>query len=450
VPKTELPAKSSPPAKPELSGPILRDPSELKPWPNNPRRHNELQLTKLAASMREYGFTSPVIVDEKSTILSGHARVDVACRLHLTQIPTVVMSGLTKSQKRAYVLADNKLALLSTWDAKLLQSEIELLIQDDFEIELTGFSTPEIDVMLYQEAGDPDDLLPDVDEQEVVTRKGDLWKLGVHRLLCGSALDTAAYEQLMQGQRAQMTITDPPYNVKIDGHVCGNGKVKHAEFAMASGEMSPAQFEAFLRSTCTLIAKFSQDGAICYVFMDWRHSGEIQNAAHPVWGPARQVCVWAKDNAGMGTFYRSQHEFVFVFKNGDAPHINNFELGQHGRHRSNVWQYPGVNSGNGHKLLALHPTVKPVSLVADAIRDCSHRKGLILDPFAGSGTILLAAERTQRHARAIELEPRYVDVAIQRWQRHTGQQAVLEATGQTWDEVREERLDADDEQGEVL
>jgi hypothetical protein len=294
-------AQPTPSTQPQLSGVILRAPGELKPSPNNPRRHDERQFAKLAASMRMYGFTSPVIVDEKSTILGGHARVEVARRLGFTEIPTLVLSGLTKSQKRAYVLADNKLALLSTWDTKLLKSENELLIQDDFEIELTGFSTAEVDLMLYLETGDPDDQLPDVDEQEVVTRKGDLWTLGVHRLLCGSALDAAAYERLMQGQRAQMTITDPPYNVKIDGHVCGNGKVKHAEFAMASGEMSPAEFEAFLRSTCTLIGKFSQDGAICYVFMDWRHSVEVQNAARPIWGPARQLCTWVKDNAGMGT-----------------------------------------------------------------------------------------------------------------------------------------------------
>jgi hypothetical protein len=227
-------AKPSPSTEPQLSGLVHRPLDELKPWAKNPRRHSELQLTKLAAAIRTYGFTSPVIVDKDSTILSGHARVEAARRLQIPEVPTRVLSGLTQSQKRAFVIADNKLALLSTWDAKLLVEEIEMLVQDDFEIEITGYSTAEIDQMLYPETGDPDDQLPEVDEPQLVTRNCDLWKLGVHRLLCGSALDAAACVRLMQGQRAQMTITDPPYNVKIDGHVCGNGKVKHAEFAMAA------------------------------------------------------------------------------------------------------------------------------------------------------------------------------------------------------------------------
>jgi DNA modification methylase len=241
-----------------------------------------------------------------------------------------------------------------------------------------------------------------------------------------------------------MVITDPPYNVAINGHVCGSGGIKHKEFAMASGEMSQSEFTVFLSTMFTHLHTFVQDGAIVYSFMDWRHMREIQDAALPIFGAPRQLCIWTKDNGGMGTFYRSQHELVFVFKKGDAPHINNFELGQYGRYRTNVWNYPGVNTfnGQGYKLLALHPTVKPVSLIADAIRDCSHRKGIVLDPFAGSGTILIAAERTGRHARAIEFDPQYVDVAIMRWQRVTGKQAVLSSTGQSWDQVREDRLAA--------
>ena len=433
---------------PTLSGLIDRPPSDLKPWATNPRRHNEAQFTKLTANMRLFGFTSPVIVDETSTVLSGHARVEAAKRLNLTSIPTRVLSGLSTSQKRAFVLADNKIALLSDWDPDLLKAEIDLLVQDDFEVELTGFSTAEIDLMLDDDKTDPDDVLPDLDDQQTVTRAGDLWCLGDHRLLCGSALEPKDYERLMAGEQAQMVFTDPPYNVKIDGHVCGNGKVKHAEFAMASGEMSPAEFTAFLRQAFTEMAKVSVDGAITYACMDWRHLREIEDAAQPVYGRMCQLCVWNKDNAGMGSFYRSKHELVLVFKNGKAPHINNFGLGQHGRHRSNVWDHPGVNSGKGRHLLALHPTVKPVGLVADAIRDCSHRKGLILDPFAGSGTLLLAAERTGRFARAIELDPGYVDVAIQRWQRQTGKAAVLDATGQTRDDVRDERLAAEPAAGE--
>ena len=344
------------------------------------------------------------------------------------------------------MIADNKIALLSGWDATLLKAEMEILIQEDFDVETTGFSTAEIDLMFDVPAegkgSDPDDLQEDDVVEQPVSRPGDLWLLGNHRLLCGDALNPESYQVVMQGNLAQMVITDAPYNVPISGHVCGNGKVKHKEFAMASGEMSPQEFTAFLNTAFSHLNTFSQDGAIHFYFMDWRHGREIQEAAHPLFGPPRQLCIWVKDNGGMGTFYRSQHELVFVFKKGEAPHINNFELGQHGRYRTNVWNYSGVNTfkGKGYEMLALHPTVKPVSLIADAIRDCSHRKGVVLDPFAGSGTILMAAERTGRHARAIELDPQYVDVAIKRWQRITGKQAILATTGQSWDQVGAERL----------
>jgi len=286
---------------------------------------------------------------------------------------------------------------------------------------------------------DPDDVQVEAVLEEPVSQLGDLWQLGEHRLLCGDALDAASYAAVLDGEQAQMSISDVPYNVPIDGHVCGGGKIKHREFAMASGEMSPAEFTAFLGKYFAHTHAALIDGGISFAFIDWRHAPELLAAAAPRFEAPRQMCVWVKDNAGMGTFYRSQHELVYAFKKGSAPHINNFELGQHGRYRTNVWNYPGVNSGKGRQLLALHPTVKPVSLIADAIRDCSHRKGIVLDSFAGSGTILIAAERTGRRARAIELDPGYVDVAVQRWQRVTGKKAVLAATGQTWDEVDTER-----------
>lgn len=428
---------------------IEKPPAELRAWPGNPRTHSDKQLAKLKASIRKFGFTAPVLVDETGVILGGHGRVQAAKEMGLATIPTREISGLTEAQKCAYVIADNKLGQLSAWDNTLLKTGIEFLIQEDFDIETTGFSTAEIDIMFdgaAEPAGnDPDDLQPEDVAAEVVSQAGDLWLLGHHRLLCGNALDADSYNAAMRGGLAQMVISDPPYNVPIDGHVCGSGKVKHKEFAMASGEMSSDQFTAFLNSAFSQLHAFSQDGAIHFIFMDWRHVAEIQAAAKPLFGAPRQLCVWAKDNAGMGTFYRSQHELVFVYKKGDAPHINNFELGQHGRYRTNVWNYPGVNTfGKGHELLALHPTVKPVSLIADAIRDCSHRKGVVLDPFAGSGTILIAAERTGRHARAIELDPQYVDVSVKRWQRVTGKEALLAATGQTWEQARAERVSAKD------
>jgi DNA modification methylase len=428
------------PATRAISGIQERSPADLKPWPNNPRAHSDKQLTKIAASIRQFGFTAPVLVDDEGVILSGHGRVLAAHAVGVTSIPVRVATGWSRADKRAYVIADNKLAMLSSWDPGLLKGEIELLIADEFKIETTGFSTAEIDLMFDDEAaGDLDDLRPEDFAEAVVSRAGDLWELDRHRLFCGDALAAESYAAVLGPEQAQMCITDPPYNVPIDGHVCGNGKVKHKEFAMASGEMSSGQFTGFLGQAFGHIHAVCQAGAISFFFMDWRHLPELLAAATPLFGAPRQLCVWDKGTGGMGTLYRSQHELVYVFKKDGAPHINNFELGQHGRYRTNMWSYPGAHSGKGRELLALHPTVKPVSLIADAMRDCSHRKGVILDPFAGSGTVIVAAERSGRQARAIELDPHYVDVGIHRWQRLTGKQAVLAATGQTWDQVRTER-----------
>ena len=429
-----------------ISGIEARRPDELQPWPGNPRSHSTKQLAKLKTSILTFGFTNAVLIDEGDIILSGHGRLEAAKLLGLESIPVRVISGMTEAQKRAFVIADNKIGDLSKWDLPLLKQELEVLIQFDYDIESVGFDTAEIDLMFdgpeESKGTDPDDLQADDIAQEVVSLPGDLWQLGHHRLFCGDALAADSYRLVMLNDIAQLVVADAPYNVPIVGHVCGSGKVKHKEFAMAAGEMSPTEFSAFLNAAFCHTHAFSQDGAVHFYFMDWRHMREIQDASLPVFGPPRQLCVWAKDNGGMGTFYRSQHELVFVFRKGDAPHINNFELGQHGRYRTNIWSYPGVNTfkGKGYELLRLHPTVKPVGLIADVLRDCSHRKGIVLDNFAGSGTILIAAERTGRHARAIELDPQYVDVGVLRWQRVTGKQAVLASTGQTWEQVRAERL----------
>ena len=425
---------------PSLGPLVERPPSALKPWPTNPRMHSAKQLAKLKASIQRYGFTIPVVIDEHDVILSGHGRVTAALELNMSAVSARVISGLSESEKRGYVIADNKIAMLSAWDPTLLKSELALLIDDEFEIETTGFSTAEIDLMFEDDGIEPvDELRAEDFVRSVVTQTGDLWRLGNHLLLCGDALLEDSYAALVKLGEVQMVITDPPYNVRIDGHVGNRGKIQHAEFAMASGEMSADQFIAFLQSALKRIHEVAADGALVFSFMDWRHIREILVAAEPIFGDPRQLIVWAKDNAGLGTFYRSQHELVYVFKKGATPHINNFELGQHGRYRTNVWTYPGAATFKGQKLLALHPTVKPVGMIADAIRDCSHRQGIVLDPFAGSGTILIAAERTGRHARAIELEPGNVDVAINRWQRVTGSRAVLTATGESWNEVRELR-----------
>jgi DNA modification methylase len=266
----------------------------------------------------------------------------------------------------------------------------------------------------------------------------DVWLAGGHRITCGDARDAAVYERLMQQEQAFMAFTDPPYNVRISGHVGGRGRTKHREFAVASGELSSSQFKAFLEQTLGLCAQHSVDGSIHYVCMDWRHSGELLTAGHAVYDELKNICVWVKTNAGQGSFYRSQHELVFVFKNGAAEHLNTFELGQHGRTRTNVWNYAGVNSFRAGRMdeLQMHPTVKPTALVVDAMKDCSKRGSIVLDAFLGSGTTLVAAEQIGRRAYGIELDPAYVDVSIERWQRLTKRDAILEGTSLTFDEIR--------------
>ena len=363
-------------------------------------------------------------------------------------VPGLRLSHLSAAEKRAYVIADNRLAEKAGWDRELLAIELQALNDLDFDVELTGFETGEIDIILDDadeakgEASGPEDEVPDPLPGPSVSQPGDLWDMGKHRLLCGDARDNATYELLLDGEKADFVITDPPYNVAIDGHVCGKGAIRHREFAMASGEMSPVAFTGFLTTVYQHLAAHSTDGAIHDIFMDWRHVAEMMAAGNEVYTELKNLCVWNKTNAGMGTFYRSQHELVFIWKSGSGPHINNFELGQHGRSRTNIWAYAGVNTMRPGRLeeLAMHPTVKPVALVADAIKDCSRRGGLVLDPFCGSGTILIAAERTGRKARALEIDPEYVDVAIKRWQKYSGKAATLGATGQSFEEVAEERV----------
>ena len=432
-----------------ISGIFERSPLELKPFKGNARKHPLSQITKLAASIKEFGFTSTVLTDENGMILSGHARVEAATQLGLAWVPVRVIIGLTPAQKKAFVLADNKIALLASWDMEQLAIELNDLAEVDFPQELTGFTTAEIDLITDPEItqaqkADPAELVADDLMVPRTALPGDLFQMGKHRLYCGDARDLSAYERLMAGQKAQLVFTDPPYNVRVKGHVSGKGKTQHAEFAMASGEMNMQAFTQFLGEVFWLMAVHSQDGSVHYICMDWRHQRELLDAAQSTYGVPRQMVVWVKDNAGMGSFYRSQHELIYVFRKGDVPHINNFELGQHGRYRTNVWQYAGANSfkGNGQALLKLHPTVKPVALVADAIRDCSKRGGLTLDPFAGSGTLIIAAERTRRVAYCMELEPKFIDVAIARWQRVTGKAAIHVETGMDWETLGAKRRGA--------
>jgi DNA modification methylase len=379
---------------------------------------------------------------KRSSVIAGHGRLQAAKSLGLQLVPVVALNTLSEADKKALIIADNRIAELAGWDRDILAIEYQGLHDLQFDdIEVTGFSLGEIDTILDDasekkllEPGPEDDLPALV--AAPVSRKGDLWILGSHRLLCGDARSDSDHARLLEGETADLVLTDPPFNCRIDGNVSGLGKVRHEEFAMASGEMSEAEFTSFLSTFLGCAKAPSRDGAILFVFMDWRHLFELTCAGREQGLVAKNLIVWAKDNAGMGTFYRSRHELVFVFKNGDAAHTNTFELGQHGRYRTNVWEYAGVNTFRTGRLdeLAMHPTVKPVAMLADAIRDVTKRGAIVLDPFAGSGSTLIAAEKTGRQARCIEYEPKYCDVIVRRWQAYTGKAALFEGTDLTFEE----------------
>lgn len=419
---------------------------QVKPNPHNARTHSKRQIRDIANSITAFGFATPVLVDESFELIAGHGRLAAAKLLGHGEIPTIVLTGLSAAKKRALALADNKIAEHAGWDRERLAVELpvltELLRVEDLDIAITGFGAVEIEQITTDfddDRGDPaDEVHPSLLQQPITSKLGDLWQLGKHRLLCGSALDRDDLDRLMGMERASVAFLDPPYNVSV-GSIVGRGQIKHAEFAMASGEMSQAEFESFLRDALCVAASFSVDGAVHYVCMDWRHIGELLRAGAEHYHAILNLVVWDKTNAGQGSFYRSQHELIAVFRNGKSPHLNNVELGKHGRNRSNVWRYAGVNTFRRGRMddLAAHPTVKPVAMIADALKDCSRRGDLVLDTFCGSGSTILAAERVGRQARAIELEPRYVDAAVRRWQALTRKDAVNAATGLTFDETAE-------------
>jgi hypothetical protein len=402
--------------------------TRLRPYPGNARVHSKKQIRQIANSIQRFGFTNPVLISDDDEIVAGHGRVEAAKLLGMESVPTLRLSHLDAAQRRAYVIADNKLALNAGWDRKLLAMELQALVDLDFNVEITGFSLAEIDFVLDEaqdSSPDPDQaadntIPPLADAVSAVTRCGDLWLVGRHRLVCGDSRQPETFDRLFGGERADLTFADPPYNVPIDGHVCGLGRIRHREFAMGVGEMSSEAFTAFLQTTLGHTAASCRDGAIAFVCMDWRHMGELLAAGRTVFSELKNLCVWNKTNGGMGSFYRSKHELVFVFKIGGAPHTNTFELGDSGRYRTNVWDYACVNTLRRGRIeeLAMHPTVKPVALVADAIRDCSRRGEIVLDPFGGSGTTLIAAERTGRQARLVEFGRRRLPLTQGRVVRH--------------------------------
>ena len=430
---------------------LYRPLAQLKLDPRNPRLHSPKQIRQIATSIRSFGLNVPILVDANLKVIAGHGRL-LACRqLGINEVSTIHLDHLSEAQARAFQIADNRLTETSVWDDRLLGEQLkELSLLDlDFSLEATGFEMGEIDLRIEgltpgnPADDDPFDQLASASAGPVVTKPGDPWVLGVHRVYCGNALDAGAYTTLMQGQKAAMVFTDPPFNVRIGDNVSGLGTIRHREFVMASGEMSESEFVEFLSRACSLLADNTFSGALHFICMDWRHMFELLTAGRQAYTELKNLCIWAKDNAGMGSLYRSQHELIFVFKAGREAHRNNIELGRFGRNRTNLWKYPGANTfarscaeGN---LLALHPTVKPVAMVADAIMDCSARSDIVLDPFLGSGTTVIAAERTGRRCYGLELDPIYVDTIVRRWQAFTGGNARHAESGRSFDELETER-----------
>jgi len=425
----------------------FRPVSELKLHPRNPHTHSPKNIRQLADSIRTFGFTNPILIDRDGGVIAGHGRLEGAKLLGYDKVPTIRLADLSEAQKRAYIIADNKLAENAGWDRELLALELSYIseLDIDFDLTLTGLETAEIDLLL-EAPGQKMDATEEPFQlghaQPTVSRLGDLWIRKRHRLLCGDSTQPDTFKRLLENRKAQMVFIDPPFNVPIDGNVSGLGRIKHREFVMACGEMSEAEFTAFLETVFRLLVEHTIDGSIHFVCMDWRHIFELLSSGRKAYSELKNLCVWSKSNGGMGSFYRSKHELIFVFKSGTAPHVNNISLGVHGRNRTNVWEYPGANSLHGGRQdeLAMHPTVKPVVMIADAILDCSKRGAIVLDCFGGSGSTLIAAEKTGRRAYLAEIDPAYVDITVRRFQKLTRQDAVHARTQKTFAEMEVDRV----------
>jgi DNA modification methylase len=427
-------------AQAETLSVTYKDVSQLKPYLQNSRVDSPKQIRLVACSIETFGWTNPILVDDDCNVIAGHARLEAAKALKLSQVPTICLSNMTAAQKRAYVIADNRMnEVAGSWDRKILAMEHQAiqLVDPSFDITMTGFVLEDVEIMIdgLTEAKDGEAIQPDL-TRPAISMLGDLWLLGEHKILCADALLPGSFEMLLGKERAQIVITDAPYNVKVNGNVARRGKF--SEFVMASGEMSSEGFATFLTTAFRNLVAFSVDGSIHFLFMDWRHMPEMVEATCQYTEMKNLIC-WNKQSAGMGTFYRSQHELIWVMKAGTDAHINNFGLGEKGRHRTNVWNYPGLAGWSPARAreLAMHPTVKPVSMIVEALKDCSKKRGIVLDCFGGSGSTLIAAEQTGRRARLIELDPVYVDVAVRRWQADTGRKAILADDGRSYDEIEQ-------------
>ncbi len=417
----------------------------VKPYQRHARNHNKRAFGKVKKIIAHYGQLVPIIVDPNNVIIDGHAVWQSMIELGSDEIAVVVVTGRSDPEIKALRLALNRIPSDAAWDNDRVREELQELVDLSFDLELTGFDAIEIDHLLEVD-------LPKLNITEdgeripvagglAITAAADIWVCGRHRIGCGDAQDQTFVEKVTVGKRARMCFIDPPYNIPISGFVSGKGGIQHREFVRGAGELTPGQFVALLTNSLTVLRQSVIDGALIYACMDWRHVYELLDAGRRCDLELCNLCVWAKTNAGMGSLYRSQHELICLFKAGTADHTNNVELGRHGRNRTNLWTYRGMNAFgvDRNELLASHPTVKPVLMIADAIRDVTKRGDLVLDTFLGSGSTLLAAEETGRVCFGVELDPLYVDVAVRRWQQKTGRDAVHLDTGELFQD-RSERL----------
>ncbi len=414
----------------------------LNRYSNHTRIHSKEKIAKLAKLISKYGFIIPILIDsEKKEIITGHARIQAAQELNLQNVPAIMISHLTKAQIKAFRIADNKITEGSEWDVNALRLEFLELQDLNFDLSLTAFELPEIDLIVLDDdnADDDCDEIPEVTDNPIV-KPGDMFQLGNHRIACIDCRNEDDVLNLTQGEEIDLVITDPPYNVKINGHVLTHTK-SHSEFAMASGEMSKAEFTEFLTSVFKVFANIGKPGSLHYHFIDHKHIEEMLEAGSSAYDDRLNICVWNKTNAGMGSFYRSQHEFCCLFKKGQTSHTNNVQLGKFGRNRTNVWTYPGMNtfSENRDELLSSHPTVKNMQMIADMILDASNTGEIVFDGFLGSGTTLIAAEKTGRIFMGTEIEPKYIETTIARFQAMSDKPVIHLATGLTFEELKQQR-----------
>jgi DNA modification methylase len=420
----------------------------IKPYAAQARVHNKRQIKKIKKLIRHYGQVIPILIDREGVIVDGHAVWQAMRELGSGEIAAIVVANRTEPEIKALRLALNRIPRDAAWENERLRDELEQLVNLSFDLELTGFDAVEIDQLFEVDVpklniAEEGEQLP-IPHGPAITAVGDIWACGCHHIGCGDAHDQAFVDKISKGLRAQMCFIDPPYNVPIAGFASGKGRARHREFVKAVGELNTDQFIAFLAESLAVLRQSACDGALIFACMDWRHVYELLAAGRQCDLELINICIWAKPNAGMGSLYRSQHELVCVFRAGSTRHTNNVELGRHGRNRSNLWTYRGLNSfgANREELLASHPTVKPVLMIADAIRDVTKRGDPVLDTFLGSGSTVMAAQETGRVGIGMDLDPLYVDVAVRRWQTHTRCDAIHAETGEYFDD-RAKRLAAD-------